>query len=447
MAVFALVVTSALGLALCAVGSGELAVSDSYADMTNAFMAAESGLQIATKALVDLEIPADTDADSVMDDLATSLASRFASGVQRNSDGDIVVPACTLACGQFELRISQVTSADGTLGCRVWAVGTKDGTSRTLSLDFAVANRMPGIFDYGVAAKGSIMVKGSAQIVGLPGSTGGPDIFSACAAGTPMTVKSSAVIAGDLAIMGSSPFDVDLNGNASVGGTTDPDLIRSDHIATNVEEPQWPKYDIEQFRDMTTTVVNSGTNLNGSNIVLENVLIKAGTNPQFKNNTVLNGIVFVEYPNDVNFKSDVTVNGLIVADPGPTDALAGTIEFKSGASLPGVDALPDTDTWAQIKEHTGTAILAPGSAVRFKAQATGINGAIVGAEVDFKASSEVSGPHAGPILSLSESFEMEFKAGALISLAEEPSDDLPAGFVSERCIEACFESYTEHVQP
>jgi len=64
------------------------------------------------------------------------------------------------------------------------------------------------------------------------------------------------------------------------------------------------------FEPFATYVVNSG-NVNSLPSTLQNIRIKAGTNPTF-NDVLIEGVVFVETPNNVKFTGNATLQGVIV---------------------------------------------------------------------------------------------------------------------------------------
>lgn len=443
IAIIALALMTAISVALFTQGTTTLTASRNQADAANAFIAAESGLQFMTRTLSDMTLPADIDSDNFVTKFAETLSTKLDGNVSLSGDGEIIIPSSTLSCGAIDLRILQIAGDDrDAMNCRVLSIGTCGTTRRTVSMDFECRDRIPSVLNYGIASKGPIEAKASCEILGTAGSTGGPDVLSTSDAITAIDLGGTAIIAGDLALASNdiSKVSIGNSGNVSVGGTTDPAEIIGQHVALGVD-PEWPTYDIDMFRPYATNIIDSSSSFKNGD-VYENILVKANTNPVFRKAT-LRGVIFIEYPNTVNFRSETLIEGIIVAEEAPEGMLSGTIDFRAQTSFPGVEALPDTEKWAEIKKLTGTTILAPSHDLTFRAHSSGVNGLIVGQEINFRAQSGVNGDYPGPILSLSETFTMEFKAQSTIMLRTTPPDDLPVGVLGIKQIVPAYSTYNE----
>jgi hypothetical protein len=156
--------------------------------------------------------------------------------------------------------------------------------------------------------------------------------------------------------------------------------------------------DTSIFRPLATTVIDGTTDINSQNLVLNNVLIKAGTNPTFSKDVVLNGIVFVEVPNCVTFTSKVTLNGLVAAEQKPGSLNTCRLSFEGQVEAFGVDALPPGPPFEAVKAMTGTFIVAPGFDVSFAGQFTTINGTVAADKLTF--TGQASGTIKGSVIGL-----------------------------------------------
>ena len=112
-------------------------------------------------------------------------------------------------------------------------------------------------------------------------------------------------------------------------------------------------------------------------VQFRNIRIKAGTNPVF-GDVRIEGVMYVEAPNYVQFGNNVKVVGVIVTEnPGEGASLdTHKIEFVNGLTLFGVDCLPDDPEFSVLRHMTGAAILAQGFALEFKNNFTSVGGVI-----------------------------------------------------------------------
>ena len=98
----------------------------------------------------------------------------------------------------------------------------------------------------------------------------------------------------------------------------------------------------------------------------ENIRIPGGTNPTFSGSTTLNGIVFIETPNVVTFTGNVDITGIIVGDGDMNDnSGANQIIFLGNVASAPVTDLPETAQFEQLREETGTFLMAPGFGASF----------------------------------------------------------------------------------
>ncbi|MDP7163485.1 MAG: hypothetical protein QF792_08340, partial [Phycisphaerae bacterium] len=304
--------------------------------------------------------------------------------------------------------------------------GTSGIATRTVGIDFNTASKSSGVFSLGVASRGKIIVRGNFKIDGVnsPAEAG---MFSSSSEVVAIEARGNPNIGGDLFVTSGSTGSIYIQGNAEVGGESDIYEIYEHHVHLNTEKPEFPEIDATPFASMTTAIIDGSTNLNG-NLVFNNLCIKAGTNPDFHGNLVLNGIVYVEVPNKVSFHGNTDVNGFIVTqDASALNIEDNQIEFRGNIHLIGVEVLPDTPKFAEVKEQAGTALLAPGFGITFRGTNKGINGTIAADQLTFRGNSIVGGQMTGTILGLKD-LEMDLRGNTKILVNHEVGDMAPAGF-------------------
>jgi hypothetical protein len=170
-------------------------------------------------------------------------------------------------------------------------------------------------------------------------------------------------------------------------------------------------------------------------MTLANATIRAGTNPTFLGNVILQGILFIESPNIVTFTRNVALQGLIVAEgdalnPG-TNKISFQGNFASGAYPPG----PQFDA---IRTQTGSSILVPGFGVSFTGNFSSVNGVLAANDLYF--SGNASAVVKGTMISYSQNatyvdgnIAMNFDRAAIT--------EIPAGFDLLRVLEYDPTSY------
>ncbi|MDP6545314.1 MAG: hypothetical protein QGH60_15120 [Phycisphaerae bacterium] len=418
-------------------------------DSLSAQLSAESGLQFTLMSFTKLRMPAATDSATLMTNLSEGLSDILDDttnvGDQEVSytGSTISIPAITAGTSSFTCSILALTpDADGTPRCRLIATGSCGSAVRTVSLDMKMVAVSADAFNYAIASKGSISVSGSATIDGMT-SPDEANVLSINQDAFAISIGGSATIGGDLFLTAEGEDSVYLQGGGlSVGGSSDIDEIVGNHVHRLPEDPDFPELDLTPFQNLATTVIDSDTDLSGPGLVVNNARILAGTNPEFKQDTEINGILYVESPNTVTFKSKVTLNAIVVTEdatglPGPN-----VLDFKGQVTAPGVDALPDTPEFEAVKAQSGTVVLAPGFSVQFRGSVNSINGTIAADQFSFLGNSNISGEIAGTIIGLS-SASLVMQGNATILVNKQDSNDTPAGFVHFKGLAVIADTYSE----
>ena len=191
----------------------------------------------------------------------------------------------------------------------------------------------------------------------------------------------NAQIQGDVSIVNPDAY-VGLGGNCQIGGETGQDAV-DNHVTFGADTVEFPTPDLAQFERFATNIIDSSVSTNG-NKSFENIRITSSTDPNFNGNIDITGVVYIESPNHVIFSGNTTIIGVIVAEgdmdvPDSQDLL----DFSGNLSCQGVSQLPQGSQFDELREMTGTFILAPGFHVSFSGNFETITGVIAASGVTF----------------------------------------------------------------
>ncbi len=411
LALMALAVLTSLGAVLATSVDLSAQKSDNYRHSTDARLAAESGLAFMLLVLRDLQLPADTSQDQLLSNLYAALSARMNGTENLGSasislaDGVISVPQIQAGNLRFSSTLALVQDGGVTRVLLTVAGGCEDSAAvRRVRLALDLSPRRSAIFDYGVASRGRISLKGNSVVTGMSRPEEAA-VLSLRAAAPGIEVSGSATVGGELYVVGDSEDYVELGsgGGYTVAGCGDRETILDEHVNLNVVPPAFPQLDTALLIELAVNTADASTRYSGSDLVYENMRFPAGTNPTFHNDAVINGVMYVESPNVVSFRGGVTINGVIVTEELPgADLEECVIEFRGHVTAPGVGALPDEQAYAVVKQHSGTVVLAPGFQVDMRGNVGTINGVIAADKLTFRGNASVSGDLAGSILGLQD---------------------------------------------
>ena len=359
MAMLYLTLFAVLSLGFYASVTTSVQVAKNDLRTNRARLAAESGVQFMRYHLANVDIASDS--ATPMNDLCGDLKARLegTSNLGGNhvtlSGNTITIPAETGSYIKTDPSDNSgfsavITDHGGNIVCTVTGRGglTASSTaSKGVSLDFKRQQIATSVFDYAVASKGKVsMQKGT-----LSGVTGVSDntiasLMSAKNAPGSMIV-SGGTVGGDINVVSSSSNASVAGG--SVGGTSNISLILTQHTHV-VSDPEFPTFDTSVFASYATNTYSGATG--GT---LKNVRIPRNTNPKFTGNVVIQGIVYVESPNDVTFQGDAKLQGFIVFE-NTNNSSVNLIEMKGNFSEGNLPSSPEFDP---LRTTTGIAIMAP----------------------------------------------------------------------------------------
>lgn len=374
--------------------------------INSAQLAAESGLQFVRYQLATVDIPPGTSDANMASVLLTNLQAKLestanlgAAPVARSGNVITLPPITADNTGggtKFSGTIEWVPVASpGTSYLRATIQGLQGAAgaapvSRAIRLDYGIKSKPTMLFNYGIASKGAVTIKQSVstKVLGTPG--GAASILSAAAGATSITTGKGAVDGNLAVIVNKSQVSL---GGGSVGGTTNSQLIVSDHI-TVVPSPTFPVVDTTPFKALAVNVYSSGLSHQ------KNIRVPPNTNPRFNGGDVIDGILYIESPNNVTFRGHTTINGIIVFENKNTSA-SNVLDFKGNVTPADI---PNTAEFAAVRAAAkGWAILAPTASVFMSGSVDGnVSGSIMADKIAFNGSADLT-LNQGSVISLGSS--------------------------------------------
>ncbi|HEV8605966.1 MAG TPA: hypothetical protein VGQ99_11395 [Tepidisphaeraceae bacterium] len=303
---------------------------------------------------------------------------------------------------------------------------------RAVQMKFDLAEKASHIFDYGMASKGAISTAGTSRIRGATDPTKG-SILSTSTAANPVSINGKEV-SGDISIVNPTGT-VTFGGGASIGGSTDPVDIMTNHIHKGISAPEFPAIDTDAFKAYATNPYVGGTNL-------VNVRIPANSNPHFNSGVNIQGVLYIESPNNIVFNGNVNVQGVIVTQNNPIGNLStNVLTFSGSVSASPVSTLPES--FGDLRMLTGSFLLAQGFQANFTGNFGTINGAIIADKIGF--TGNAGGTVMGSIVSLTNN-PLVVNGTSEIIIASTGTTDYPAGVFFSSRYAALPDTY-EEVKP
>jgi len=436
MSLLLLVIFSTIAVSFAITTDMNVQKSNNTRSVQTAQLAAESGLEYFTYAFTQLspDLLAGSDMMANIADEMSSLLdgtgnlSGYTIGYYEGSDM-ITIPEISLGAerGCFSGTITLDTADDN----KIWV--TVNGRTGQLQRMARMAFRLirgQQRFEYAVATSGPISMSGQAHIA----SAGDPSEASMLSmygdgATDAFDLSGQVTIDGDICV--SDPnATLNIGSNVQVGGT-------STVLAATLPEP-----DPTIFMGFADTPMGDHTPPVDT---YTNIRIPPGTDPTFSSDTVLQGVIYIEHPNNVSFAGQVTIRGVIVTDDCRDSTESSSISFSGQVQSYGVETLPDIGPEGQdftnLKELPGTFILAPGFDVSFSGQFGTLNGAVAAGSLTFNG--QAGGTVRGVLLSYDHAgFECSGQAGLVLDRAGNAR--LPIGLGACGILEIQPSSYREY---
>jgi len=352
--------------------------------------------------------------------------------------GAMTMPTTTLDSSENRTFCAQITQVDqDTL--QVDVQGVAGQISRTISTRYTFGTREDSVFDFGVATKGPLALSGNILLDGVNVSVESDVYIESPNSNLALDIIGNSQIAGEVKIVNPDASVSLQGGQAGIGGDTGQDAIDS-HVEFGAPQTQFPVPYPQQYEHLATNIVDDTTDTS-SDIVLENVKILADTNPTFSGYATVKGIVYVEAPNVVTFTGTTDVIGIIAAEGDLSDN-SGTNQliFQGNVISRSVTELPNESQFDELRDETGSFVIAPGFAVSFGGSFDALNGAIAANGVDFFGNA--GGIVNGSIVNYSET-PMTLSGNSDLFFNRSGTDSVPAGFVPEIVLHYAAESYSE----
>ncbi|MGH7180053.1 MAG: hypothetical protein ACREJC_21930 [Tepidisphaeraceae bacterium] len=360
IAMLYLVLLSTMAIGFYSAMSTAVQVSANDDHIARAQTAAESGLEFMRYQLSRVTIPPNTEPSEVLDqlyaDLQTQLDDTYnltASGQQITRDENtVLIPSsgATISLDPSTAGSFNATITDW-LGEIVVKVEGHYGTAnvtRAITLDFTRQAHSSTVFDFAVASRGQIVMKKGAvtTVTGVD-----PKIATMMSAiSTDPGIKvTGGTIGGDLTVLESSGVEVT---GGSVGGSSIPSVILASHVTEIPDAPEFPTVDPTAYRSYAVNDWVDKKNLQ------KNILVKANTNPTFNANDTVQGILYIESPNEVTFNGSFKLQGFIVMET--SGSTTDSLKFKGNVTQ---SPVPNGAEFNALRSTSGVAILAPGAAV------------------------------------------------------------------------------------
>jgi hypothetical protein len=422
LAMLYLMLFSSLAIGFYAATNVSVQVSHNERRGTLASVAAESGMEFVRYQLAQVIIPHGTPQsqlfDRVYEQLCTNLNStpNLAGKTITNTNGVISLPTTgyiNLDSGGNRFRAT-ITDLGQKIRVKVTGLGPDGSIARAIQLDYDLAERASAIFDYGVASKGKIYTAGSSRIRGATDPTKGSVLSTCMSDPTPVVIRGKEV-SGDISVVNPAA-NIVIDG-ASVGGTTSMAEILAKHVHKGVQEPEFPTVDTAAFAAYATNVYVPGQN------TYTNVRIPPNTNPTIAANTQIKGVLYIEAPNYVTFRGGVDIQGVIVVPNGVSEDLArNVLDFSGNFTSSGVQTLPES--FGNLRQLTGSFILAPGFHTKFTGNFSTVNGSIISSKVSM--TGNAGGTIMGTVINLANQ-QMDVTGSAEIVIASTGTSNYPAG--------------------
>jgi hypothetical protein len=331
-----------------------------------ALLAAESGVQFMRLHLARVKIPAtaSTTADTLVElhkDLKAAMEPSGNLGARTVglSGGVITIPA--EAGGIIEIESGDHTGfrvaiqGGATGGVMICKVTGSSGTGRnqrnkTVTLDFIRHELPSNMLNNAVAAQGTVNI--------MKGIIGGVPLVSPDTIASVMSTKASApavavsggTLGGNVGVIDDAYAQIT---GGSVAGQTDLTTIYANHVK-EIEPPEFPVVDTTMFASFATN-----TYVSGMSSPLQNVRIPSNTNPKFSGGVAIQGILYIESPNQVEFIGGSSLAGFLVFENKGTSA-TNTVKFAGNTTISG---LPPDAVFNPLRAITGVAIMAPTASV------------------------------------------------------------------------------------
>ena len=438
-----LLVISSLAVSIAAMSGSNLQLASNQHKANHARACAESGFDIIRYWLSRVSVSGSSDpeirlyyiAESLYDELTDEDISNMTLSYENSC---ISIPEVILDSNTGDCFSASITLPDSE-NLQVIVTGRSGLMTKTISAQYTFDIEGHPIFNYGVATKGPLALSGNIELDGINVSVEASVFIESESSNLALSIIGNSKIAGDVSIVNPMANVYLQGGQAGIGGETGDDAV-DNHVSFGVPQVDFPEPDPGYFEQFVVSEIDCNTNTS-VDATYENVRIKANTNPTFSAQTTLNGVVFVETPNVVQFLGGADITGIVVGDGDITDNSGDNqLIFSGNVESHLVSELPEETQFEEIRDLTETFIIAPGFNLSFSGNFTTLSGAIAGNGIEF--SGNAGGVINGTIINYSGD-EMTLSGNSDLFFNHSGVSEAPAGFVPQLVMTYNPASYTE----
>lgn len=434
---------SALAVSMATMSGTNLQLAENQRNANRAHACAESGVDILRFWLGHIYMPGTIQpedrfsyvANFLQTDLAENGISNIPIAIYANhisiGAGEDPVVLYSSPAQYFSAEIQTTSNIDI---LQMDVIGSASAVQRTIRVNYNFGTRAHTVFDYGVATKGALNLHGNIDMSGANVELDA-GVYIESEDANALEIIGNSSIAGDVIITNPDATVNLQGGQASIGGETGQDAI-DNHVTVGAPTTEFPVPEPNYFRHYVENTYDPNNVLPA----YDNVIIPAGTNPSFGTVT-FRGVVFIEAPNIVAFTGNTTITGIIVGNGDLSDN-SGTNQICFTGT---VDSYPVTDLpeeFGELRDETGTFLMAPGFSVSFGGNFETLNGAIAANGIEFYG--DAGGTIDGSVLNYSNE-PMTLSGNSDLFFNRSGTDQMPAGFGPEIILYYVPSSYSEVV--
>ncbi len=426
-----LLIVSVLAVSLASISGVNLQIAGNQHQANRAFASAESGLEVSAYWLSRVRIPSDTPSTSYVGAIIAAatvdLEDHGVDNFRVSPTG--AIPAVMLHPEPGYTFQGQWSSTPGQPEIlHVASTGISGLMARTVTVEYRMKPYRFPIFNYGIATRGPMELQG---ITNFKASTASWEADTYVGSDSLLAIDGgkSTHFFGEV-VLGSETAGIDPSIEVD-GGVH--------HLPESEDLPEFPVPKIPPFREYATGTVY-GADTDWKTIkTLTNAVIAAGANPKFEagGDIGINGILYIEAPNQVTFVGHVNLQGMIVADGalGPdhndvSNPYGNYINFGDPLNPAAPSSFnssppPSGAEFDALRELEGSCILAPGFRVYFGKNFQSSTGVIAasGLVFDKNISAKVGGTlinYSDEPLTIGQNANMTFDRAGMV--------EIPAGF-------------------
>jgi hypothetical protein len=422
LAMLYLVLFSALALGFYAATTTSCEVVANDRMIAGAQAAAESGMDFMRYQLSLVTIPSGTTAANLQTELYKDLQQQLNTSANLGSysigsfDNVIQIPASTstyipLDKSNDKSFRATITVWTGDIVVKVEGRTSGGKISRFVQMDYEPGTHTTKSFNFAVASRGQVVMK-----KGSLGGTAGVEnsvaqVMSAANTSTAINV-SGGTIGGDLSILDGAGVSV-------TGGTVAGSSITADILANHVQvvnDPDFPDVDPSIYKKYATNTYVPKANTQA------NIIIPPNTNPKFNANDTVQGIMYIQSPNQVTFNGNFKLQGFIVMEKGVSGDV-NTLSFSGNLTQ---SPVPAGSTFDQVRAVSGVAILAPSASINMSGSVDSfMRGSIITNKFNFNGSADIQIDQ-GTLMTLSPDGDSAVFNGKTVKFTANGSHNVPA---------------------